>query len=329
MRRTILRFATASALVLITTAALQAQDANQSAPPPASQPTPPVHQRIRVGGNVQSAKLKVQPLPVYPQVAKTANISGTVILHVIIARDGSVQSLQYVSGHPLLMKAAMDAVKQWKYEPTTLNGEPVEVETTVSVVFTLGGSTPSPAASAPPEAPANPSATDIDPQFKADILHLLDVTLGVERAQSVSRPAFDALRPQIMASMPATPNREKIVSAYLDKLVALFQSPDFIDGIVAVYAKYFSDDDVKAATQFYETPAGQHLNEHLGEVMAGSMKVGQQLATRNLERIFSELCLEYPELQGQAKFCPASSDKKSQLLPPATQPAPAASAALN
>ena len=88
---------------------------------------------------MQAAALVRKVQPVYPPIAKTAHISGTVVLHAIIAKDGSVQDLQYVSGPPLLMKSAMDAVKQWRYKPTMLNGEPVEVDTTISVVFTLGG----------------------------------------------------------------------------------------------------------------------------------------------------------------------------------------------
>jgi len=56
----------------------------------------------------------------------------------VISKEGTIQELQYVSGPPLLMKAAMDAVKEWRYKPTTLNGEPVEVDTTIDVVFTLG-----------------------------------------------------------------------------------------------------------------------------------------------------------------------------------------------
>src|SRR5579864_6571524 len=103
-------------------------------PPPKATPA-----RIRVGGNVQAAKMVRQIMPVYPPIAKTAHISGTVVLHAVIAKDGSVEDLQYVSGPPLLMKSAMDAVKQWRYQPTQLNGEPVEVDTTISVVFTLGG----------------------------------------------------------------------------------------------------------------------------------------------------------------------------------------------
>lgn len=108
-----------------------------SGPPPPPKPVTP--QRIRVGGNVQAASLTRQIQPVYPQIARTAHIQGTVILHAIIAKDGSIQELTYVSGPALLMRAAMDAVRQWRYKPTLLNGEPVEVDTTIQVVFTLGG----------------------------------------------------------------------------------------------------------------------------------------------------------------------------------------------
>jgi periplasmic protein TonB len=105
-------------------------------PPPPPKAAP---QRIRVGGQVQQANLIHQVMPQYPQIAKTAHISGTVMLHAIIGKDGTVQNLTYESGPPLLMRAAMDAVRQWRYRPTLLNGEPVEVDTTISVVFTLGG----------------------------------------------------------------------------------------------------------------------------------------------------------------------------------------------
>lgn len=108
-----------------------------SGPPPPPKAAAP--SRIRVGGSVQSASLLRQVPPVYPAIAKTAHVSGTVILHAIIAKDGSIQQLEYVSGPALLMKAAMDAVHEWRYKPTMLNGDPVEVDTTISVVFTLGG----------------------------------------------------------------------------------------------------------------------------------------------------------------------------------------------
>jgi len=102
-------------------------------------PPPKALARIRQGGNVQQAKLINMVRPVYPPLAKQARISGTVRLHAIIAKDGTVIQLEVVGGHPLLVQSALDAVRQWRYQPTLLNGEPVEVDTTVDVVFSLGG----------------------------------------------------------------------------------------------------------------------------------------------------------------------------------------------
>src|SRR4029077_7945669 len=109
--------------------------------PGSNMPPPPkvTPKRIVVGGNLQWAKIIRQPMPVYPAIAKSAHMQGTVVLHAIIDKDGSVQELQYISGPPILMKNAMDAVRQWRYQPPLLNGEPVQVDTTISVVFSLGG----------------------------------------------------------------------------------------------------------------------------------------------------------------------------------------------
>jgi TonB family protein len=98
---------------------------------------PSIPQRIRVGGNVQRAMLTHQAMPVYPPEAKQAGVSGTVRMSVVIGRDGKVISLTLESGDPLLAPAAMEAVKQWEYRPTLLNGNPVEVVTTVDVNYTL------------------------------------------------------------------------------------------------------------------------------------------------------------------------------------------------
>jgi protein TonB len=105
-------------------------------PPPVKVEKPVTPQRIRVGGNVQQAKLIRQPKPIYPPLAKQARISG-VVLNAIIGKDGTIQNLTVASGHPLLVPAAMEAVKQWVYQPTLLNGEPVEVVTQIDVNFTL------------------------------------------------------------------------------------------------------------------------------------------------------------------------------------------------
>lgn len=92
---------------------------------------------IPVGGQVQAAKLVRQVIPQYPELAKRARISGTVRLLGIIGKDGTIENLQPVSGPPMLVRAAMDAVKQWIYKPTLLNRQPVEVIAPIEVVFTL------------------------------------------------------------------------------------------------------------------------------------------------------------------------------------------------
>jgi protein TonB len=108
-------------------------------PPPAVKeaPKPKETQRIRVGGQVIAANLVRRIVPTYPALAKQARISGTVRFNAIIGKDGTIQNLQLVSGHPLLVQSATDAVKQWLYKPTLLNNEPVEVITTIDVNFTL------------------------------------------------------------------------------------------------------------------------------------------------------------------------------------------------
>jgi len=93
--------------------------------------------RIRIGGNVQQAKVAKSVAPIYPQEAKDAHIAGTVVLHAVIGIDGSVQDVSYISGPQLLFRPAADSVGQWRYEVTYLNGDPVEVDTTVTVHFVL------------------------------------------------------------------------------------------------------------------------------------------------------------------------------------------------
>jgi protein TonB len=106
-------------------------------PPPKAVEKPPTPTRIRVGGNVAAASLIRKVQPVYPQLAKQARVQGSVHFTAIIGKDGTIQNLQLIGGHPLLVQAAQDAVKQWLYKPTLLNGEPVEVVTQIDVNFTL------------------------------------------------------------------------------------------------------------------------------------------------------------------------------------------------
>jgi protein TonB len=96
-------------------------------------------QRVRVSSGVSSGLLVRKVQPVYPPLARQARIQGKVLLQAVISKDGSIENLRLINGHPMLTQAAMDAVKQWKYKPYLLNGEPVEVETQVEVNFTLSG----------------------------------------------------------------------------------------------------------------------------------------------------------------------------------------------
>jgi protein TonB len=106
-----------------------------SAPPPPPKPAAP--KRIRVGGQVEAAKVIFGPQPEYPSIAKMARVQGVVRLAAVISENGTIQDLRLISGPPLLVKAAMDAVSRWRYQPTLLNGDPVQVETEIDVNFTL------------------------------------------------------------------------------------------------------------------------------------------------------------------------------------------------
>lgn len=93
--------------------------------------------QIRQGGRVVAAKAIYQPTPDYPPLAQRARVEGVVRLEAVIATDGTIQNLRALSGHPLLVGAALEAVSRWRYQPTLLNGEPVEVLTEIDVTFKL------------------------------------------------------------------------------------------------------------------------------------------------------------------------------------------------
>lgn len=106
---------------------------------PTAVPKAATPQRVRVSQGVSQGLLVHKVQPQYPPLARQARIQGTVVLQALIGKDGNIQNLHVVSGHPMLTNAALEAVKEWKYKPYYLNGEPVEVETTINVNFTLSG----------------------------------------------------------------------------------------------------------------------------------------------------------------------------------------------
>jgi periplasmic protein TonB len=104
---------------------------------PILSPPPAVHQ-VRVS-HMMEGNLIHRVQPVYPPLARQARIQGTVVLRAIISRDGRIENLQVLSGHPMLVPAAIEAVRQWRYQPYILNDQPVEVETQITVNFSLSG----------------------------------------------------------------------------------------------------------------------------------------------------------------------------------------------
>jgi TonB family protein len=276
--------------------------------------------RITLGGAVTAAKITNKVGPVYPPLARQTRISGTVRLHVIIGKEGSVLQLEVLSGHPLLVQSALDAVRQWKYQPTLLDGEPMEVDTTIDVIYALNENTPKGTQQdAPKRMGLVPNA--IDPAFRADILQLLDQKDASKSTEAAMRKMFDGMRPMMLKSFAGVENREKILDSYEDKLVDLAKMEDYREGLVAAYAKYFNDEDAKALITFYGTPTGKKFNQVLPQFSAELIGLGQRIAEVKLPDIFQELCKEYPELQGKFPGCPATDpDKKSQLAAPVNEP---------
>lgn len=103
--------------------------------PPPPTPTAPA---IRVS-HMMEGNLLHRVQPVYPPLARQARVQGSVVLQAVINREGKIEGLQVVRGHPLLVQAALDAVRQWRYQPYILNGQPIEVETQITVNFLLSG----------------------------------------------------------------------------------------------------------------------------------------------------------------------------------------------
>jgi periplasmic protein TonB len=108
-----------------------------SAPPPPEPARPKPVERRHTSELVQTALLTHRVEPSYPPLARQLRHEGRVELHAIIAVDGSIQSLEVLSGDPLFIRSALDAVREWRYQPTILNGQPIEVDTHITVIYTL------------------------------------------------------------------------------------------------------------------------------------------------------------------------------------------------
>lgn len=310
----------AMAAVLCLALAVAVPARQQDSPPQSAAPETqlPRHMRIRVGANVAASQLISHVQPVYPPLAITARISGTVTLHAVIGDDGTVKTLDVVSGPEILQQSAMDAVKQWRYAPTHLNGQPVEVDTRIIIVYSLSGDagqdqTPSVQIEGPSGAQSSVEAAPIDPQLKADIVDLLHAMRVEETEKATFQKMYQTIRPAIMRILPDTANKEKIADAYGEKLEGLLISEDYTNALIQIYAKSLSDDDIKAMIAFYGTPAGQHYLAAAPQITTDASQLGMRIASGHMVEIFKELCSEYPELQSKAGFCTPPKTKTSEL----------------
>lgn len=266
--------------------------------------------RVTINGNTMAAKVVAIVMPAYPKSLQDAHVSGSVILSAVIAKDGSVKDLQPLSGPAQLRQIAIQAVKQWRFQPTTIEGAPVEVSTTISINFTPG-KTPR----YEQQGAAMPlTAEAIDPQLRADILRLIAATHLKKIMRDYGVQVMETMRPSIEDSLPQNANRKQILNEIQTKMLAALQSDAATDNIVMVYARYLSDDDVKGATAFYESPAGQRFNSVSTQMEDDMSQSGEKFAFDNLNTILKGECASHPEIQGKTEFCQKDSHEHSASL---------------
>lgn len=305
----------AAAPALASPARAQNPSGSPSGEIPGEMPSHPA--RVTINGNTMAARAVAIVPPVYPKELQAARVSGTVILRAVIAKDGSVKDLTPLSGPQQLWAVATDAVKHWRYQPTVVEGVPVEVSTTISINFTPGQ---------PPryeqQGAAMPqTAAALDPRFRADILRLIEATHLKDTMRDYGRQMMETMRPSIEDSLPETVNRKQIMREVESKMIAALQSDAATDQVIMVYAKYLSDEDVKGAAAFYESPAGQRFNSVSTQMEDDLSQSGEVFAMQNLDLILKGLCASHPELRGKADFCHEDSHQHSAFLSPRV-PAP-------
>ena len=276
-------------------------------------PEPRTHSaRVTINGNAMAARVVAIVEPAYPKALQDAHVAGTVILRAVIAKDGSVKEITPLSGPQQLLSTAMNAVKQWKYQPTVLEGAPVEVSTTINIDFTPGQSP-----HYEQQGTAVPQTVGaMDPQLHADILRLIEATHLKQTMRDYGQQMMETMRPSIEDSLPANADRKEIMKEVESKMMAALQSQAATDEIVVVYAKYLSDDDVKGAAAFYESPAGQRFNSVSTQMEDDLSQSGEEFAMQNLNTILTGLCATHPELRGKADFCQPDPHQHSAFQAP-------------
>jgi len=279
-----------------------------------SQPPSPRPKRIPVGGSVAMANLIFRVDPVYPPLAMQAHIQGTVVLHAIIAVDGSMKELKVISGPALLIQSALDAVGQWRYRPTLLNGEPVEVDTTISVVFTLDGASPSQALSSSPLFTTLTTVDEdwlkarhaefaaVDPAMVTEIRRLFRVMFTEEALHQVVASSFEQMRPQLLHMLPEGANRDRVLDSFMKTMEAGIEDAAFLDLFIPIYAKHFSREQIKAIADFYESDAGRAFVENQKAMVTAGTTIGDQFSKKVLiPRAIKQVVAQYPEYFKQSQ----------------------------
>jgi len=252
---------------------------------------------VHASSKIEPTKLVHMIVPIYPPLALAAGRSEIAVVRGAIAKDGTIQGLEDVGGAQGTSPFTADvmaAVSQWRFRPQLIKGRPVKEEVYFAI-FYISGDYQNPAG----------QGVEISPQFRADAMQLLET---IHFRDAVTRMAMETFAPsgeKTANSFPVTPNKNRIIDAYRAKLMTVIQSEQFADLAVNVYAKYLSDDDIRSATKFYASPAGQRLSGAELELPNDLRQIAFLFIRDEIPRIFNELCEDYPEMQGQSLYCHA------------------------
>jgi len=226
--------------------------ADQSVTPQPAQatPMPTPATPLRIGGNVRAPERLKYVAPVYPEAAVAARVSGTVIIEATIGKDGSVTDAHVIRSIALLDQAALDAVKQWRYTPTTLNGRAVPIMMTVSVSFTPPGDTAR-AAFPTPQAAEAPAAPRLDPRIdQSDVNIKLVVTITDKGATTMTKVVSLIIgnrgNGKVRSSgNTSTPNQNRSSELNVDAFATLFKSGVISTNLTIIYQPEWTEEATK------------------------------------------------------------------------------------
>lgn len=270
--------------------------AQQTTSAPAAEASAP--KKIVISAGVAAGQRTGGDMPHYPAIAKAAHIQGTVVLQATIAKEGTIENLRVISGPPMLQAAAMDAVRTWTYKPYLLNGDPVEVETQVNVVFSLPDSDSAAAGASGSASPQGgqvmggelpPGTTPADfappehPITNEQVQELMDLT-GMT---SLQREMIQQLMPSIRQAMPPY-----IPDDVLEDFKNRILGGDMQALIVKAYQNHVSTEDAAAMIEFYKTPAGHHAILMMPVLMKELQQDGAQLGQETMIKVFQDHHLE-------------------------------------